>query len=56
MKNKYLFPAILASAADGVSVEFPDLQGCLPGGRTMEEAVYNAKEAMALQLVRNGTG
>jgi predicted RNase H-like HicB family nuclease len=35
---------------DGISIEFPDLPGCLPCGNTTGEAVANAKEALALHL------
>jgi predicted RNase H-like HicB family nuclease len=50
VKDRYFFPAIFDVADDGISVEFPDLPGCLPCGKTIEEAVANAKEAMALHL------
>jgi len=49
-KDHYVFPAIFHRAEDGISVEFPDLQGCLTCGDATEEAVKNAKEAMALHL------
>ena len=35
---------------DGISVEFPDLPGCLTCGDTIEEAIQRAKEAMGLYL------
>lgn len=50
MKDTYLYPAVFEYAADGISIEFPDLPGCLPCGMTTEEAVKNAKEALALHL------
>lgn len=50
MKDNYLFPAIFTIEENGVSVVFPDLPGCLPCADTMDEAVYNAKEAMKLHL------
>jgi predicted RNase H-like HicB family nuclease len=49
-KDKYIYPAIFAYADDGISIEFPDLSGCLPSADTTEEAIKNAKEAMALHL------
>ncbi len=49
-KNRYIFPAIFDFAEDGISVEFPDLLGCLTCGDTQEEAWRMAKEAMALHL------
>ncbi len=51
MKNDhYIYPAIFEYADDGISIFFPDLPGCLPCAHTTEEAVHNAKEAMALHL------
>lgn len=49
-KDNYVFPAILDFADDGISVEFPDLPGCLPCAMTQEEALKNAREAMGLHL------
>jgi predicted RNase H-like HicB family nuclease len=49
-KDKYIYPAIFTYADDGISIEFPDLPGCLPSADTTEEAIKNAKEAMALHL------
>lgn len=50
MKETYSFPAILYYAEDGISVEFPDLPGCLPCADTTEKAVKNAREALGLHL------
>ena len=50
MKNTYIYPAVLAYTEHGISIEFPDLPGCLPCADTTEEAVKNAKEAMGLHL------
>ncbi len=50
MKNEYLFPAIFTPEKNGISIEFPDLPGCLPCADTMEEAVKNATEALGLHL------
>ncbi|MCF6097722.1 type II toxin-antitoxin system HicB family antitoxin [Thermovorax subterraneus] len=49
-KDVYVYPAIFTYAEDGISIEFPDLPGCLPCAKTTEEAIKNAKEAMALHL------
>lgn len=49
-KDTYVFPAILDFADDGISIEFPDLPGCLPCAHTQEEALKNAREAMGLHL------
>lgn len=46
----YSYPAILYFDTDGISIEFPDLPGCLPCAQTAEEAFRNAKEALGLHL------
>lgn len=50
MKNYYAFPAFFYFDEDGISIEFPDLPGCLPCAQTQEEAFHNAKEALGLHL------
>ncbi|MEW6173009.1 MAG: type II toxin-antitoxin system HicB family antitoxin [Bacillota bacterium] len=50
MKDRYVYPAIFDVAEDGISIDFPDLPGCLPCGETEEEALANAKEALMLHL------
>ncbi len=50
MKKRYEYIAVFDYADDGISIEFPDLPGCLPCASTTEEAVKNAKEAMGLHL------
>lgn len=50
MKNRYAFLAVFHYADDGVSIDFPDLPGCLPCADTTEEAYKNAKEALGLHL------
>ncbi|GIO30765.1 MULTISPECIES: type II toxin-antitoxin system HicB family antitoxin [Paenibacillus] len=49
-KNRYVFPAVFDYADDGISVEFPDLPGALTCGDTDEEALYMAKDCLALHL------
>ena len=49
-KDFYTFPAILSFDEDGISVEFPDLPGCLTCGDNPEEAISRAKEALGLHL------
>ena len=49
-KDRYVYPAIFSYDEDGITIEFPDLPGCLPCGKTTHEALKNAKEAMALHL------
>lgn len=50
MNPKYSFPAIFYYDEDGISIEFPDLPGCLPCAATSAEAFHNAKEALFLHL------
>ena len=50
MKDRYSFIAVFDVAEDGISIEFPDLPGCLPCADTMEEALKNAHEALGLHL------
>lgn len=49
-KDVYVFPALLTIENDGVSVEFPDLCGCLTFGDNYEDAIKNSKEALGLHL------
>ena len=46
----YCFPAYLYLDSDGISVEFPDLPGCLTCAVTEEEAFRRAREALGLHL------
>jgi len=50
MTDRYVYPAIFRFHAGGVDVEFPDLPGCFSHGATQEEAMVNAREALALHL------
>lgn len=50
MKDSYSFISILSIEDDGVSIEFPDLPGCLPCADNLDEAVDNAREALGLHL------
>lgn len=49
-KDNYVYPAVFNYAEDGISIVFPDLPGCLPCASNVDEAIHNAKEAMALHL------
>ena len=49
-KDKYVFPAIFDYADDGISVSFPDLPGCFTCGKTDDEALRRAKEALGGHL------
>jgi predicted RNase H-like HicB family nuclease len=49
-KDIYVYPAIFSYEDNGISIVFPDLDGCCPCGSTTEEAIKNAKESLALHL------
>ena len=51
MKDRYTFIALFTFEDDGISIEFPDLPGCLSCADTQEEALYNAQEVLGLYLV-----
>lgn len=51
---KYIFPALFKAGEEdeqGYTVTFPDLQGCITEGDTLEEAIYMAKDALAGYLL-----
>lgn len=50
MKERYCFPAVLEKGDNEYGVYFPDLDGCVTGGATVEEAMKNADEALLLHL------
>lgn len=52
-KGRYMYPAIFTYADDGISIRFPDLDGCFLCATTDELALKNAQEAMALHLKRS---
>ena len=45
-----MYVAVLSYDDDGISVEFPDIPGCLSCADTSEEAAKNAREALGLHL------
>ncbi len=47
---KKIYPAIFHEEENSYWVEFPDLEGCITQGETLEEAFSMAKEALALYL------
>ena len=51
MKDYYVYPAIFEYNEDGISISFPDLDGCLTCASTDEEGLYMAKDALGLYLV-----
>ena len=50
--SKISYPAVFHEDDNSYYVEFPDLQGCLSSGNTIELAFENAKEALGLYLDR----
>jgi predicted RNase H-like HicB family nuclease len=46
MQDFYIYPAIFTYEDEGVSVEFPDLPGCVTCGETAEEAFRMAQDAL----------
>lgn len=50
MNNYYCFPAFFYFDNDGISIEFPDLPGCLSCADTEADAFRKAKEALGLHL------
>lgn len=50
-KDNYIYPAIFTYDDDGISVEFPDLPGCLTCGENDEDALYMAKDALRGHLL-----
>ena len=51
MKDKYVYPAIFDYAEDGISIEFPDLKGCLSCADTDQEALYMAEDVLGLYML-----
>lgn len=49
-KERYIYPALFSFDSDGISIEYPDLPGCLTCAHTEEEAFKCAKEALELHL------
>lgn len=41
-----IYPAVFSYAADGITVTFPDLPGCISCASTPEEAMYMARDAL----------
>lgn len=50
MRKRLIYPAIFLQEDDGITISFPDLQGCISCADTFEEAYEMAKEAMELYL------
>ena len=50
MRDRYVFPAVFNYADDGISISFPDIEGCFSCADTDEEAIQMAEEALGLHL------
>lgn len=50
-KDNYIYPAIFDYADDGISIEFPDLAGCISCANNDQEALYMAKDALRGHLL-----
>jgi len=48
--DNYIFPCVFIYKDDGISVYFPDLDGCVSFGENETAAYQNAKEALTLHL------
>lgn len=54
---KYVYPAVFEQEDDGVSVYFPDIEGCFTSGADLAEAIQMAQDALCLMLYdREETG
>lgn len=42
-----IYPAIFTRDGDAYNVSFPDLEGCITYGDTINDAFFNAREALA---------
>ena len=52
--SKITYPALCHEEDGKYWVEFPDLEGCLTNGDTVEESYKNAKEALGFYLDKEG--
>jgi predicted RNase H-like HicB family nuclease len=49
-KDKYVFPCVFIYETDGISIYFPDLDGCISHGKDESDAFSSAGEALSLHL------
>jgi predicted RNase H-like HicB family nuclease len=50
MKTKYAYPAIFKKEETGYFVNFPDIKPCYTEGKTLEEAVIMAADALESRI------
>lgn len=49
-KDTYIFPAIVTTENDGITITFPDLEGCITCAYSDDEIMKVSKEALRLHL------
>ena len=49
-KDQYIYPCVFVYETEGISVYYPDLDGCVTFGIDEQQAFLNAKEALTLHL------
>ena len=49
-KDTYIFPCVFIYKEPGISIYFPDLDGCISSGENEREAFKNAKDVLYLHL------
>ena len=49
-RDTYIFPCIFIYNDAGISIYFPDIDGCVSHGDNENNAFYNAKEALSLHM------
>lgn len=49
--ESYIFPAVFTKEDKGISIEFPDLPGCLSCANNFRQAFKRAKDVLRLHLV-----
>jgi predicted RNase H-like HicB family nuclease len=50
MKTKHIYPAVFEKEETGYFVSFPDIQPCYTEGKTLEEAVIMAMDALESRI------
>ena len=49
-KDVYVYPAILSYEVNGISITFPDLDGCISCAKDTEQALKYCKEVLSLYM------
>ena len=50
LKDTYIYPCVFIYDANGISLYFPDLDGCVSFGEDEQQACFNAREVLSLHL------